>query len=343
MLSHKHGYSIRLIIGCMISLAVLLCAYGIGSASITMGDAYRVLMHKLFGVGIPERINPSQVSILWSIRLPRVLMAFFVGGALSVSGAVMQSVLQNPLASSYTLGVSSGASLGAALALTLFGQIPFWGSLMLPVSGFVFGLLTVLTVIAVSSRLDHNVKSTTIVLFGMVFSLFVNALLILVESLNHEYLQRILMWQMGSFSGRRWFHVQILAPVSLIGTLVLLGFHRELDILSFGDEQSMAIGVSTGSVKRILLILASLLTGTAVCFSGTIGFVDLIVPHAIRRLYGASHKTVLPLSFLYGGSFMALADTIARTIISPREIAIGAVTALVGAPFFLWLFFRKRG
>ena len=135
MLSHKHGYSIRLIIGCMISLAVLLCAYGIGSASITMGDAYRVLMHKLFGVGIPERINPSQVSILWSIRLPRVLMAFFVGGALSVSGAVMQSVLQNPLASSYTLGVSSGASLGAALALTLFGQIPFWGSLMLPVSG----------------------------------------------------------------------------------------------------------------------------------------------------------------------------------------------------------------
>ncbi len=343
MLSHKHGYGTRLVIGCMISLAVILCAYGIGSASISMGDAFRVLLHKLFGMQLPERINPSQVSILWSIRLPRVLMAFFVGGALSVSGAVMQSVLQNPLASSYTLGVSSGASLGAALALTLFGQVPFWGTFMMPTMGFVFGLVTVLIVIAVSTRLDHNVQSSTIVLFGMVCSLFVNALLILVESLNHEYLQRILMWQMGSFSGRRWFHVRILCPAGIIGTLLLMGLHRELDILSFGDEQSLAIGVSTGAVKRVLLILSSLLTGVAVCFSGTIGFVDLIVPHAVRRVYGASHKTVLPLSFLYGGSFMALADTIARTILAPREISIGAVTALIGAPFFLWLFFRKRG
>ena len=140
MLSHKHGYGTRLVIGCMISLAVILCAYGIGSASISMRDAFRVLLHKLFGMQLPERINPSQVSILWSIRLPRVLMAFFVGGALSVSGAVMQSVLQNPLASSYTLGVSSGASLGAALVLTLFGQVPFWVTLMMPTMGFVFGL-----------------------------------------------------------------------------------------------------------------------------------------------------------------------------------------------------------
>ncbi len=337
----QHKYS-GLPISLGVSLGVLLISYGIGSASISMGDAFRVLLHKLFGTPLPQTIQPSTVSILWSIRLPRVLMAFFVGGALSVSGAVMQSVLQNPLASSYTLGVSSGASLGAAIALAFLGSVPVLGRLSMPVFGFGFGVLTVFAVIAISSRLDRNVQSSTIILFGMVISLFVNALLTLVESLNHEYMQRILMWQMGSFSGRRWFHVQIVAPAALFGTFCLLWFHRELDILSFGDEQSMSLGVDSRKIKRILLVLASLMTGVSVCFSGTIGFVDLITPHLVRKVYGASHKRLLPLCLLYGGSFMVLADTVARTIISPREIAIGAVTALIGAPFFLWLYFRKR-
>ena len=325
------------------SLAVLLLCYGCGSASISMGKAFQVLSHRLFGTQLPESIQASQVSILWSIRLPRVLMAFFVGGALSVSGAVMQSVLQNPLASSYTLGVSSGASLGAALALSFAGSLPILGNLLMPAAGFVFGLGTVFLVLLIAARLDHQVQSHTVILFGMVISLFTNALLTLVESLNHEYMQRILMWQMGSFSGRRWFHVEILAPVCLIGFLGILRYHRELDIVSFGDEQALTLGVNSRQVKRILLVLASLLTGVSVCFSGTIGFIDLIAPHVVRRLYGASHKTLLPLCFLFGGSFMVLADTVARTVISPREIAIGAVTALIGAPFFLWLYFRKRG
>ena len=331
-----------LVTGIVISFGVLLICYGIGSASISMGDAFRVLLYQLFGARLPEHISPSQVSILWSIRLPRVLMAFFVGGALSVSGAVMQSVLQNPLASSYTLGVSSGASLGASIALAFLGGVPVLGSLSMPVFGFAFGLGTVLLVIAISSRLDYNVQSSTIILFGMVISLFVNALLTLVESLNHEYMQRILMWQMGSFSGRRWFHVEIVAPVAVIGLVFLACFHRELDILSFGDEQSMALGVNSRVIKRVLLVVASLMTGAAVCFSGTIGFVDLITPHMVRKVYGASHWLLLPLSLLYGGSFMVIADTVARTIISPREIAVGAVTALIGAPFFIWLYFRKR-
>ena len=182
----QHKYSgLPLSLG--VSLGVLLISYGIGSASISMGDAFRVLLHKLFGTPLPQTIQPSTVSILWSIRLPRVLMAFFVGGALSVSGAVMQSVLQNPLASSYTLGVSSGASLGAAIALAFLGSVPVLGRLSMPVFGFGFGVLTVFAVIAISSRLDRNVQSSTIILFGMVISLFVNALLTLVESLNHEY------------------------------------------------------------------------------------------------------------------------------------------------------------
>lgn len=334
---------IKVIISIVLSVILLLICMGIGSVSVSLPDGLTIIYCKLFGKAIPENINPQVVSILWDIRMPRACTAFFAGAALSVSGAVMQAILQNPLASSYTMGVSAGASLGAGFVIIHGISSTVLGFFLLPVVGFAAGLLTVLLVIAFAARLDHNMQNHTIILFGMIFALFVNAVLTLMSTMANQHMQRLILWQMGSFSGRRWVHAAILCGCSIVGTLVLLFFHRELDIMTFGEEQAMSIGVDTKKTKIWLLILSAFLTGAAVCFSGIIGFIDLAVPHVVRRIFGAKHRLVLPMSFVLGGAFMALADMIARSLLSPREIPVGAVTALVGAPFFLWVYFRSPG
>ncbi|WP_034466992.1 FecCD family ABC transporter permease [Butyrivibrio proteoclasticus] len=337
---NKSTQSYKIIIGCAISFVIVLLCMSLGSVSVPVKEGLSIVFHKITGTVIPETIDKSLVSILWEIRMPRTFTAFFVGAALSLSGVVMQSILQNPLASSYTMGVSAGASLGAAIVIVMGVSSTVLGIFTLPVVGFAAGFLTVLFVIGVSSRIDHNMQNHTIILFGMVFSLFVNAMLTIITSLASEHVQRLVFWQMGSFSGRRWIHSFIVAVCVLIGIVLLMFLHRELDIMTFGDEQAMSIGVDTRKSKIRLLIIASFLTGAAVCFSGIIGFVDLTVPHIVRRIFGSRHRYVLPMSMILGGAFMALADMISRTILAPREIPVGAVTALVGAPFFLWVYFH---
>ena len=314
----------------------------IGSVYVALPDALYITMHKLFGITLPARIEPMTVSIFWNIRVPRALVSFFVGGALAVSGAVMQSLLQNPLASSYTMGVSSGSAVGAALIIISGIQSFALRSFLLPLTGFVFALLTVFFVILFSSRIDRNIHSYTIILIGMVISLFVSAMLTLIAALFPDHSQQIYFWMMGSFSARNWSHVLIIIPVSIIVTFIIMLFSRELDIMTFGDDQAMSIGVNTRHKKILLIMLTALLTGVSVAFTGTIGFIDLVAPHAVRRIFGARHKAVIPMSFLFGGAFMSVMDLIARTLLSPREIPVGAVTALLGAPFFIILFFKKR-
>jgi len=326
----------------IICIIILFISISTGSVHIALPDSVSIMMHKLFGTVLPDRISPIMVSIFWKIRLPRALTAFLAGGALSVSGAVMQSVLQNPLASSYTMGVSSGSSLGAALIIISGIRVFFWRNLLLPAAGFTMALLTVLFVIAVAGRIDRRMSSGTIILTGMVISLFVSSILTLLSSLFPDHSQQIYFWMMGSFSSRSWTHVSILAPVALIITGWILLYSRELDIMTFGDEEALSMGVDIRRKKYLLIILTTLLTGVTAAFTGTIGFIDLVAPHVVRRMFGARHRVVIPMSFLYGGAFMSLADLLARTLISPREIPVGAVTALLGAPFFVFLFLRKK-
>lgn len=327
------------------SVIAMILAVGVGSVSISPREIVAIIFSKLSGSEMPAFINAGKVSILWEIRFPRACCAFITGALLSLSGAVMQSLLQNPLASSYTLGISSGASLGAAFVIVYEVSIPALNYFLLPLSGFIFGLVTVFLVLAFSARLDGNLRSHTIILFGMILSLFVNAILTLLSAAHSRHMQRLILWQMGSFAGRRWEHAGILLVICVIGVIIACAFHRELDLMSFGENTAEAVGVDTKKSRRILLVLSSVLTGAAVCFTGVIGFIDLAAPHAVRRIFGSSHRMVLPMSALLGGSFMALADLISRTILSPQEIPVGAVTALLGAPFFLWVYFgtgRKR-
>ena len=332
----------KYILSTIICIFVLILCINLGSVKISLPDSLYITLNKLFGKTLPDSISKMTVSIFWNIRVPRALVAFLVGGALAVSGAVMQSLLQNPLASSYTMGVSSGASLGASIIIVSGISSFALRSFLLPLAGFLFAFITVLFVIIFSSRIDKNLHSYTIILMGMVISLFVSAVLTLMASLFHEYAGQIYYWMMGSFSSRNWTHVSILTPTCILITFIIWLNSRELDIMTFGDDQAMSIGVNTKGRKIFLIVITALLTGVSVSFTGTIGFIDLVTPHAVRKIFGAKHKAVIPMSFLYGGAFMSIADLISRTILSPREIPVGAVTALLGAPFFVLIFFKKR-
>jgi len=333
----------RIIIGAIISFLLIMTAASLGSSGISLGDTVLIVLHKIFRLPLNADIDPKNVSIVWLLRLPRVLLAFLVGGCLAMSGAVCQSILRNPLASPYILGVSSGASLGAGVIIISGIAIPLLGIFTLPLTGFVFGLLTVFFVAAFSSRIDKSMSNNTIILCGMVFSLFLNALLTLLSAVFSDDLRRIVLWQMGSFAMRGWVYVQLLLPFLVIGTAGILRYAKEMDIMTFDDDQAQSVGVETGVLRKKLLVLCSVLTGAAVALSGVIGFVDLIAPHAARRITGSRHLYLIPMSFILGGSLMVITDLIARMIISPSELPVGAITALIGAPFFAWVYFRGRG
>jgi iron complex transport system permease protein len=326
-------------------MALCAVAASAGTRAISFADTIKVILqHILPGeFDFTKKISSAKAAIVWDLRLPRVIFAFLSGGALALSGAVIQSMLLNPLASPYILGVSSGASLGAALVMLGGISLSFAASFTLPFAGFLFALITVMAVAAFSSKLDKNMSNNTIILFGMVVSLFINAVLTTLVALFHEELRSLIFWQMGSFAGRSWLHLLHLAPFLIIGVLGLSRWTVELDLLAFGDEHARTAGVETKTARRALLLFSTLLTGSVVALSGTIGFVDLIAPHAARRIIGPEHRAALPMSFLIGGALCVAADLAARTLVSPSELPVGAITALIGAPFFVWVYFRRRG
>lgn len=332
----------KIITAIFICIIISFFCIGIGSVYIPFNQIINILLYKIFNMPLKYGIENASVNIVWSIRFPRVLFGFLVGACLGISGSIMQSVLKNPLASSFTLGVSSGAALGASLVIIFSITLPFLGIGSLPLFGLIFGSLTVVAVVLFVSKIDPNMENQTIILTGMVVSLFINAIQTTLNALSRENMERIIFWQMGSLAQKNWSHVIILTLIVLIGFIIAMRFSTELDILTFGEEQAMSIGVDVRKIKWAMLILASALTGSSVAFSGIIGFIDLISPHIVRKIFGSTHKFVLPMSGLFGGTILIVADLIARTIISPNELPIGAVTALIGAPFFGYVFFRKR-
>ena len=314
-----------------------------GSVHIPLGDVVSILANRLFGTALPRDMNSVYPAMVTDMRLPRVLLAFLTGAALAASGTVMQSVLQNPLASPFGLGVSSGAGLGAAIVIVTGLAAGRAGMVMLPAVSLAFGLGTVALVLWAAGRIDRTMSNITVVLVGMVVSLFFNAVMDLLATLSPACAQRINLWQLGSFSMREWSAVWVLLPVTALALALFGRYAGEMDVMTFGEEQARAMGVDLKRCKKLLIGAVSVLTGVSVAFVGIIGFVDLIAPHAVRRFFGASHRRVLPASALFGGSFMVLCDLAARTLTPPREIPVGSITALLGAPFFLYICFAGRG
>lgn len=313
----------------------------IGTVYVPMVTIARIIEAKLFGLSL-ERIDPMFTNIVLDIRLPRVILSALVGASLAIAGAAFQGLLRNPLADPYTLGVSSGASLGAVI--TLFFQIsfPFVGSFTLPLLSILFSLVTIFFVLAFARKIERSMKVETIILTGIIFSSFLGALISLMIALTGEELRQIITWLLGSVSMRGWDYIKMIMPFFIIGSFILIINAKELNAMSFGEERAQHLGVNVQKRKLIILTAGSILTGAAVAVSGTIGFVGLVIPHLARLLWGPDHKHLLPLSILTGSGFLILADLISRTIISPTELPIGVITALIGAPVFAIILLQRK-
>jgi len=306
----------------------------LGVVPLAPGEALGALLH-------PAEASRTTSAVIWSIRLPRILVAMLVGAALATVGAVMQAILRNPLAEPGITGVSAGAAVGAVAGITLgLAGSAQWG---VPLAAFA-GAATVALVLQTVLRSRKDLGSATIILVGVSISALAGALinLLIANARDDALVRSALFWLAGDLELRSWEHVALAAGPILLGLAYLLSRTRQLDALALGEQVAATSGVHVNRERILLLLVASLVTGAAVAVSGVISFVGLVVPHAVRLLVGASHSRLLPISALGGALFLVLADTVARTAFGPVIVQTGVVSALVGAPIFLFLLLRKQ-
>jgi len=314
-------------------LIALLLSIAVGSIFIPPGELWRVL--------IGMTTNESFRTIVWDIRLPRTILITLVGAALAGSGAAYQGLFRNPLADPYLIGVASGAGLGAVFALSIQWQYTPLGLLAVPLIAFIASLLTVYLVY-MFANIGGVVPTTNLILAGVAFSSFATSLTSFLMLRSTGELRRAIGWLLGGVSLIGWDVTLALIPYLLIGltTLVLNGY--ALNILQFGDDQATQMGLNARRTKLIIIVAASLVTAAAVSFAGIIGFVGLVVPHVVRIWWGVDYRRIIPLSIVSGAGLLLLADILARVVIAPQELPLGIITALVGAPFFLWVLRRAK-
>jgi len=304
--------------------------------SVTVGAAQLPLARVI--AAITGAGTDIEHSIVMDLRLPRALLAAIAGGALAVSGVVFQAMLRNPLADPYVLGVSGGAALGAVLT-TVFPVSP----LVLPVAALLGAVAAILIVFTVAARASQRLDARVLLLAGVILSaLFQAIILLLLTFADVESFRSAIFWMMGSFATANWRTVFLLGAYALPACLILYGLARPLNLLAAGEETALYLGVRVDAVTRIAYFVASVLVGASVASCGAIGFVGLVIPHAVRLLWGSDHRIVLPASLFLGATFLVLCDTIARTIAAPAELPVGVVTALIGVPLFVVLLVRRR-
>ena len=316
----------------LLSLAAFTAAFLLGSSGISIGALIAL---------IKGQAAPSVSTIFFQLRLPRALLAYISGGALSISGACMQGMFKNPMADSYVVGVSSGAALGATVALSLGFTYSFIGFGAVTICAFIGGISAIFVVYSIA-QIRGRMTIFSLLLSGVAISSLCSALIYCMMIIFRDKMEHIVMWTMGSFTSASWEKLSIAGPLMLAACLLCGFYARDLNILLQGDEAARHLGVNTPAVRRNLLILTSVAAASAVSVSGIIGFVGLIVPHILRIVYGPDHKRLLPLSFFGGGIFLLMADTLARLIMDSQEIPVGVITALIGVPFFLFLLRRGR-
>lgn len=323
----------------LLLLGALLLGIGIGAVAIPPEAALAILLDRM-GWRLDVSVAPQQSAVLWSIRLPRVLLSALVGAGLAVSGALLQGVFRNPLADPGLIGVSSGAALGA-VAMIVLGVAPL-GFFTLPIAAFLAGALTTLLVYRIAQR-HGRTDVATLLLVGIALNALAGAATGLLTYLADDpQLRSIVFWMMGGLGGALWETLLPAAPLILAALLLAPWFGRQLNLFALGEAEARHLGVEVEQVKRGAVLLAALATGAAVALAGPIGFVGLVVPHIIRLLAGPDHRLVLPACALGGASLLILADLVARTIAAPAEVPVGLITALIGGPFFLTLIMRMQ-
>ena len=325
-------------------VTAVILGISIGSSPIPIGTVIRALAAHLLPTGWVDlgSVSEPERVIVWVVRTPRVLVAACVGASLAVAGAQMQGLFRNPLASPDVIGSSSGGALGAVLALA--SGLAMHSLFYLPVMSFVGALLALFLVYAVATRRGRT-PVATLLLAGVGLNALVGAAtayVITATWVRFEVAQEVLFWLMGGLDSRTWEHVWLVLPCLVVGLIIATLYARDLDVLSLGEEAALAVGVDVEHVKRVLITGAALLTGGAVAVSGMVGFVGLVVPHIVRLVIGPRHRHLLPASALTGAAFLIVADLLARTLQRPQEVRLGIITALFGAPFFLFLLLRHN-
>ncbi len=321
-------------------LASIALAATLGFLKVSILDAATILLAKLTPYPLPAGIDPVAAAVVADVRLPRVLAAVLVGGMLGISGTVFQAILLNPLADSYTLGISTGAAFGASLVIVLqiFGLVLPPG-VSVPIFAFGGAIGTLAVVLFLASG-DRRLSSTSLILAGVIVAAILSAAIGFLKFLADEQVGIIIFWLMGSLSGASWHNILLLAPTALLGALTALFYSRDLNIMATGDRAATSLGINTVRLRIVLLTAGTLMTAMAVSVSGIIGFIGLIVPHLLRHLVGPDNRRMVPLSFFTGGFLLLFADTLTRAVL-PVEVPIGVLTALLGGPFFC-IIFKKR-
>jgi len=335
----EHFRVIEYIVFSAVTLAVLVFCVCIGSVNIPLKDTVTAIYRAIFAI---ETSDGIAMPIIVSVRLPRVICVALVGAALSLSGAAMQGLLRNPLADGSTMGVSSGASLGAVIAIALgitFPGIAFAGTMVMAI---IFAFLSLIIILALAYKLDFSLATNTIILIGVIFSMFAHSIISFIITFSYEKVKTITFWTMGSLSGSNYSTVLLLLVALVVFGGVLLSCARELNAFAVGEDNARNIGVNVKRIKLIVLIMVAALLGICVSVGGSIGFVGLVMPHITRMITGPNHKRLLVASMFSGAVFLMLADLIARTILSPLELPVGVVTSFVGSIVFIYIFYTSR-
>jgi len=329
-----------LVIGTAGLLIATIVSVSVGAAGLSINGIVAEMLDRLPWVEVESGLSSTDTSVLWQVRLPRIALGALVGGMLALAGTSYQGIFRNPLADPYLLGVAAGAGLGATLAIVygpqtggtsiaIIGPAAFAGALIAAMGSYVLGTVGKATTI-------------TLILAGVAVAAFLTAIQTYVQLRNTDSLREVFSWMLGRISTAGWREVRAILPLVAISFIVIFLHRRLLDVLALGDEEATTLGVSVTTVRLVVLVAASLGTAAVVAVSGLIGFVGIIVPHALRLVIGTSYARLVPLSFLAGATFLVFADLIGRTIISPAELPIGVVTAFIGAPFFLAILLRSE-
>ena len=314
-------------------LVSVVVALLVGPIGLGVGDVLESAAARLRLPGAVSPLTPTEEAILWEIRVPRVALAAIVGGMLALAGATYQGVFRNPLADPYLLGVAAGAGLGATLAIAYLPD-GLRGQRALPVAAFLGGAVAVFLTYAVGRSARRERDAATFVLAGVTVAAFFTALQTFVQQQNSDTLQQVYSWILGNIPSTGWPDVWLVLPYVAVAAVVILALRRVVDVLNLGEDEAATLGVNVGRVRLALVVAATLGTAAVVAVTGLIGFVGIIVPHALRLLTGVGYRALLPLSFVCGAGFLVLADVVARTALAPAEIPLGVVTAFFGAPFF---------
>ncbi len=336
-MAHKHPY----LFNSLLLLAALTLSVALGAVFIPPGVIFRLLVDQLPGVTLPPTWTHAAATIILAVRLPRAVLVALTGAALAGSGAAYQGLFRNPLADPYLIGVASGAGLGAVLAMALHWPGGRLGLYAIPAAAFAGALLTVVVVYALA-RVNGMVPLTTLILAGVAVSAFASAVTSFLMLRSEGQLYRAISFLLGGSPMTGWEPVLAALPYLAAGMGgVLLSGHM-LNVLQFGEEEAQQLGLNVNRAKIHVVLAASLTTAVAVSFGGIIGFIGLIVPHVIRLIWGSDYRRLIPLSLLGGGSALLLADMLARILLAPTSLPVGIVTAIAGAPFFLWILRRAK-